>query len=162
MISSLHMYPALPLLVPTDRRNPVTYRWDSAMKSTVLLLTTFFLSIPIAGFAQMIRVNSATALDGVVVCFRARDFIITTTTGPCADYTPPRRVRIGETFQANGDTKTIRVIVANRVQQDMPELGVRAGQWICTAAESLKDMPLADESAHNGTWLYIVNCLPAN
>jgi hypothetical protein len=132
------------------------------MKSVVPLFTTFFLSVPVPAFAQMIRVNSAAALDGVVVCFRARDFLITTTTGPCADYIPPHQVRVGATFQANGDTKTIRVIVANRATEDMPGLGIKAGQWVCSAAESLKDLPLADESGHTGTWLYIANCQPTN
>ena len=132
------------------------------MKPYVFMLLTFFLSIPIAASAEMTRLNSAAALDGVVACFRARDFIITATTGPCADYTPPRQVRVGETFLANGNTKTIRVIVANRADEDIPELGIVAGQWICSAAESLKDMPLADESNHAGTWLYIAHCRPIN
>jgi hypothetical protein len=126
----------------------------------VFLLTTFFLSMPLAASAQMTRVHRAAALDGVVVCFRARDLLITTTTGPCADYTPPRQVQVGATFLANGYTKTINVIVAQRVTQDMPELGVRAGQWICSAAETLKDLPLTDESGHTGTWLYIAHCQP--
>jgi len=132
------------------------------MKRSMFLLATFFLSIPIVALAQMIRVNSAAALDGVVVCFRARNFIITTTTGPCDDYTPPRQVRVGATFLANGNTKVIHVIVANRASQDMPDLGIRAGQWSCSAAESLDDMPLADEGSHSGTWLYIAHCQPIN
>lgn len=132
------------------------------MKSSVFLLTIFFLSSPIAVSAQMTRVHSAAALDGVVACFRARNLIITTTTGPCADYTPPHQVRVGETFLANGDTKTINVIIANRANQDMPDLGIRAGQWVCSAAESLEDIPLADESDHTGTWLYIAHCQPLN
>jgi hypothetical protein len=76
-------------------------------------------------------------------------------------YTPPRQVRVGETFMANGDTKTIKVIVANKADEDMPDLGIRAGQWICSAAQTLKDMPLAAESGHTGTWLYIAHCLPS-
>jgi hypothetical protein len=132
------------------------------MKPSLFLLTTLSLSIPIAVSAQMTRVNSAVAVDGVVACFRARNFFITATTGPCYDYTPPRQVRVGETFLANGSTKTIRVIVASRAAQDMPDLGIRAGQWSCSAAESLEDMPLTDESGHTGTWLYIAQCQPIN
>ena len=132
------------------------------MKLFTLLLITFFLSSPWTAFAQMVRVSGATSLDGVVKCFRAGDFIVAKTTGPCVDYTPPREIRIGATFQANGDTKTIRVIVANRATEDVPDLGVRAGQWICSAAESLDQMPLVNESGHTGTWLYIANCLPVH
>jgi hypothetical protein len=110
----------------------------------------------------MIRVRGAVAVDGVVACFRARDLLITTTTGPCADYTPPRQVRVGETFRENGGTKIIRVIVASRASEDMPDIGIKAGQWSCSAAESIEDMPLTDESGHTGTWLYIAQCQPIN
>jgi hypothetical protein len=39
--------------------------------------------------------------------------------GPCDNYTPPRQVRVGETFQANGKTKTINLIHAHRIEKDM-------------------------------------------
>jgi hypothetical protein len=135
------------------------------VKLNVFLSTTFLmalLSLPIVALAQITRVRSAVALDGVVVCFRARDPIITATTGPCSKYTPPRQVRVAETFVANGDTKTIKVIVADRAEQDMPELGIKLGQWSRSAAESVEDIPLADENGRTGTWLCNAHCQPTN
>jgi hypothetical protein len=116
--------------------------------------------LPIGVQAQTTKVKQVEALDGVVNCLWARDRLITVISGPCANYTPPRQVRVGETFQANGKTKTINVIQAHRIEKDMPTLKLKAGDWTCAAAESERDIPSGSGNEHTGTWLYIAKCRP--
>jgi hypothetical protein len=53
------------------------------------------------------------------------------------------------------------VIFADRAEEDMPSVGLRAGEWICTAAESSKDIrDISERGSHIGTWLYIAKCKP--
>lgn len=120
-------------------------------------------SLLLAGSAQaeLFKVARVEALDGKVRCNWARDRLITVISGPCDDYTPPRQVRVGETFQANGKTKTIAVILADRVSTDLPTLGLKAGDFTCTAAESAANIPsVSGKREHTGTWLYIAKCKP--
>jgi len=116
---------------------------------------------PFPTLAQTYMATFVEAVDGQVKCNWARDRLITLISGPCDDFTPPSKVRIGETFMANGKTKTINVIVADRVEEDFPQMQLKAGDWICTAAESPKDIPsLSGKSDHTGIWLYIPKCRP--
>ena len=111
--------------------------------------------------AGMRKAKYVEAIDGSVQCIWARDRLITKITGPCDAFTPPRQVRIGETFQANGKTKTINVILADRAEKDFPTLGLKAGDFTCTAAESAANIPsVSGKREHTGTWLYIAKCKP--
>lgn len=114
---------------------------------------------PLLAVGQPIGVTGAVALDGVIKCFITHDYWVTTTTGPCNGFVPPEHVRIGETFLADGQTITINVIQANRADEDMPDLGLRTGEWSCGAAESVDDIPTA--TTKGKTWLFILNCKPS-
>ncbi len=131
------------------------------MKHKAFASLAISLSLLTAAYGETFKANRVEALDGVIKCNWARDRLITVISGPCGDYTPPNQVRVGETFQANGKTKTINVIFADRAEKDMPSVGLRAGEWICTAAESSKDIPdISERGSHIGTWLYIAKCKP--
>lgn len=86
--------------------------------------------------ADLIKATRVEALDGKVRCNWAHDRLITAITGPCDDYTPPREVRVGETFRANGQANPISVILGDRITKDLPTLGLKAGDFAYTAAES--------------------------
>jgi len=131
------------------------------MKPKAFVLVVVSLLLPLAAYGERFNANGVEALDGVIKCYWARDRLITVIMGPCEDYIPPRQVRVGETFQANGKTKTINVIFADRAEKDMPSVGLRAGEWICAAAETSKDIPdISETSDHTGTWLVIAKCKP--
>ena len=99
------------------------------------------------------------AIHGQVKCNWVRDRLITVISGPCDNFVAPPRVRIGETFMANGKAKTINVIIAMRVEKDFPQLQLKAGDWTCTAAESAKDIP-DGSGARPELGLYISKCRP--
>jgi hypothetical protein len=114
---------------------------------------------PLGVAAQTFKAESVEASDGQANCVWARDRLITVVSGPCDDFKPPKAVRLGETFCANGKTKTIKVVIAYRAERDYP--GKRAGDWDCVAAESASDIPgLSGKSSHTGTWLHIPKCAP--
>ena len=109
--------------------------------------------------AETLKVTRVETIDGNMRCLWARDRLVTVISGPCDNFVPPRQVRIGETFQANGKTKTINVIQADRVSKDLPTLGLKAGDVTCTAAESAANIPSGSgKREHTGTWLYIAKC----
>lgn len=120
--------------------------------------------VPItAAVAQTFTANQVQSLDQDIKCIWARDRIITLISGPCDSYVPPKQVRIGETFSANGKVKRINVIFANRVEKDFPQLKLKVGDWTCTAAESASEIPThSGKKDHTGTWLYIPKCQPVN
>lgn len=110
---------------------------------------------------ETIRSSWVEALDGKVKCIWARDRIVTVRSGPCKNFVPPRQVRMGETFQANGKIKTIGIVTASRMDKDIPQLGLKSGDWTCTAAESPSDIPeFSGKRDHTGTWLYVAKCKP--
>jgi hypothetical protein len=63
-------------------------------------------------------------------------------TRPCDGFTPPPKVAIGEKFIADGKTRQIGVILANEAEKDMQAYGLKKGEWICVAAETLEDIPV--------------------
>jgi hypothetical protein len=131
------------------------------MARVVLLACAAVLCMPIPATAETYKAKYVMALDGVVDCKWARDRFITVISGPCEDYKAPSEVRLGATFQANGKTKTIKVIAATQIEKDYPELKFKKGDWYCAAAESAADIPsLSRKSEHTGTWLYIGKCKP--
>lgn len=116
---------------------------------------------PTIAYGQTYKARKVEALDGTVACNWARDRLITLISGPCEGFVAPQKVEVGGTFQANGKTKTINVIFANKIEKDMPTLKLRAGEWTCTAAESTSDIPVVSgKNQHTGTWLYISKCRP--
>lgn len=131
------------------------------MKAFVGAALVIAVSLPWVAHGEMFKAKRVQALDGNVKCNWARDRLITVISGPCDKYSPPQQVRLGETFEANGKVKMINVILADRITKDMPELGLRAGDWTCTAAESPADIPsVSGKREHTGTWLYIAKCRP--
>lgn len=111
--------------------------------------------------AQNYRANTAESVDGDIRCLWARDRIITVVSGPCEKFTPPRQIKVGDAFSANGSNKVIKVLLATRVEKDLPSVNLKAGDWYCTAAETAKDIPsLSGKSDHTGTWIYIPKCKP--
>jgi hypothetical protein len=111
--------------------------------------------------AETFKAKAVEPIAGEVACKWARDRLITLISGPCENYKPPVRVRLGETFQANGKARTIKVIFADRIEKNMPELNLRAGDWTCVAAEAVSDIPvMSGKKDHTGTWLYIAKCRP--
>ena len=130
---------------------------------TFWLATALSLSLllPAVAQAESFKATRVEVIDGSVRCIWARDRLITVISGPCGDYTPPRQVRVGETFRANGYTKTINLILADRISKDLPTLGLKAGDVTCTAAESAANIPgVSGKREHTGTWLYIAKCNP--
>lgn len=131
------------------------------LRLAAALVLALSVLLPAQAQAEMVKATRVEALDGKVRCNWARDRLITVISGPCDDYIPPRQVRVGETFRANGKTKTIAVILADRVSKDLPTLGLKAGDVTCTAAESTANIPsVSGKREHTGTWLYIAKCKP--
>jgi hypothetical protein len=134
-------------------------------KGTVVKLSTYYAAVALIAAmpaqAETYKTKLVEPLNGVVACKWARDRWITVISSSCDDFKPPARIAIGETFQANGKTKTIKVIFADRMEKDIPELKLRAGDWTCVAAESVSDIPvMSGKKDHTGTWLWIASCRP--
>ena len=106
--------------------------------------------------AQDVQVQSVVAIDGKVSCFSQLGGGIGATR-PCEGFTPPPKVAVGEKFSADGKTRQIGVILAHQVEKDVAE-GIRKGDWICGAAETLEDIPM--DKSRNRTWLSIFKCQP--
>lgn len=125
------------------------------------LVATILLVLPGTASAETYKAKRVEALDGKVDCKWARDRLITVISGPCEDYKAPAEVHLGSTFQANGKTKTIKVIAATQMEKDIPEMKYKAGDWYCAAAESIDDIPgFSNKREHTGTWLYVAKCKP--
>ena len=62
-------------------------------------------------------------------------------THPCEGFTPPPKVAVGETFSADGKTRQIGIIRAAQSEKDYLA-GIKKGDWICVAAETLEDIPV--------------------
>jgi hypothetical protein len=113
------------------------------------------------GYGQIYRATSVEAIDGQVRCVWVRDRLITVISGPCDDFIPPRQIRVGDTFKANGRTKTINIIVAMQTEKGLSSYPASVRDWTCTAAESASDIPdTSERGPHIGTWLYIPKCKP--
>jgi hypothetical protein len=102
--------------------------------------------------------REVSAIDGNVRCFVRRGGELSTTTGPCDGFIPPARIMVGATFTANGKERTIGVITAMQVDEDIDTSGaeMRKGQWLCAAAETSADLG----ETRNALWLSIKQCRP--
>jgi hypothetical protein len=107
------------------------------------------------------RASEVRSVDGDVKCLSYRDWWITTLSGPCSDFIPPRKIAIGERFSERGTVHVIRYIVATQALIDVRNqwLNRRAGSWDCVAAQESYDLE-QEGSAMRRTWLYIANCEP--
>lgn len=92
-------------------------------------------------------------------CYRYQDWVITTVTGPCKGFNPPKTIAKGQSFHVNGTSYVINVVIATRVDRDNVELGVRKGDWFCEAAEQLADLD-AEGKGWRRTWLVSPKCSP--
>jgi len=126
-----------------------------------IVLLWAYLLLPLTAHAEMVNVSAVESLDGAVKCIWARDRVVSIISGPCENFTPPTRIRLGETFIANGKTRTIGIITATHIDKDMSSVGLKAGDTTCVAAESSKEIP-DGQGDHVGTWLYIKQCRQLN
>lgn len=111
--------------------------------------------------AQTLNIRAASSIDGKIDCNWARDGIVTTISGPCENFLPPKQISLGEPFSANGKNLRINVIRATKYTADSAKLtGANPALWYCVAADSEKELPQADSKGLKGTWLYIKNCQP--
>jgi len=94
---------------------------DVSLKKIVGMTLVLLALVPVPNVnAETRRAKRVQAIDGQTRCVWARDRFVTVISGPCDKYTPPRELRVGETFQANGKVKTINVILADRITKDLP------------------------------------------
>ena len=111
--------------------------------------------------AKDYRASEVKAADGVVKCNSYRDWYVTSLSGPCSDFVPPRRIAIGEKFSERQVQHIIHFITATHVDSDMTwgDLKLKKGQWTCIAAETEQDTDFEGDEGRR-TWLYIQNCQP--
>jgi len=113
--------------------------------------------------AQTVNARSVVSHDGKIDCNWARDRVITTISGPCENFIPPKQISLGESFSANSKSLRINVIRATKYTVETAKMtGANASLWYCVAADSEKELPQADSRGLKGTWLYIKNCQPIN
>jgi hypothetical protein len=103
--------------------------------------------------AQDVQVQSAVAIDKKVDCAQMKSGA----THPCEGFTPPPKVAVGETFSAEGKTRQIGIVRAAQSEKDLAQ-GIKKGDWICVAAETLEDIPV--DQSRDRTWLTIAKCQP--
>ena len=100
--------------------------------------------------AQDLPVQSVVAIDGEVDCLQMK----TGATRPCEGFTPPAKVAVGETFSADGKTRQIGIIRAAQSEKDYLA-GIKKGDWICVAAETLEDIPVTYDDGGAYSILFI-------
>lgn len=133
------------------------------MKKIQLVLFGGILTASLFTNAQTLNIRAASSVDGKINCNWARDRIVTTISGPCENFLPPKQISLGEPFSANGKNLTINVMRATKYTADSAKLtGANPALWYCVAADSEKELPQADSRGLKGTWLYIKNCQPIN
>ena len=93
--------------------------------------------------AQDVSVQSVVALQ-----------MKTGATHPCEGFTPPPKVAVGETFSADGKTRQIGIIRAAQSEKDYLA-GIKKGDWICVAAETLEDIPVTYDDGGAYSILFI-------
>lgn len=135
---------------------------DAMKVITVIVYTSLLLlsnaSDAIAGDVRVEEVSVTGAID----CLTSADWFVTSTTGPCSNFVPPSRVRVGETFSANGKTFKIGIVIASQAEEDMltDGLNIKKGEWTCAAAEGEDQIPTGSDEVRNRTWLNMRKCEP--
>jgi hypothetical protein len=133
------------------------------MKTSHLILFTGFFIVSFHANTQTYDVRAVLSADGKVDCNWARDRIVTTISGPCEKFLPPKQIVLGESFSANGKSLQINIIRATKYTAESAKVtGANPALWYCVAADHERDLPRADSRGLKGTWLYIKNCQPIN
>jgi hypothetical protein len=114
------------------------------------------LTLMVCASAKDYRVSE---VAGEVKCNSFNDGWLLTTTGPCPNFKAPQRVALGSSFSEGGVEHRINVITASQMENDFPEMSLRAGEWFCAAAETEADLDSNGRQKHR-TWLYISKCTP--
>ena len=81
-------------------------------------LTAWLFALPFCSFAADYPVQEVRAIDGKILCFAHHNLIVTQRSGPCDGYVPPSKVGVGQSFVADGKTRTILVIHATQTDKD--------------------------------------------
>jgi hypothetical protein len=99
------------------------------------------------------------AIDGKVLCYSYRDWLITEVSGPCSDFKELASIAVGQTFFAQGSAHKINIIVPTPVAKDYADknLSMKKGEWYCQAAESQSDLDV-EGSAWRRIRLFIPRC----
>lgn len=125
------------------------------MRPVIIAIACALASPTVAADSQ---VREARAADGRIICNAYHNWIVTTTSGPCAGFAAPGRFALGATFAADGKERTIRVIQAHQALQDLNAYGsdTKKGEWYCVGGETDFDL----DQAHNdhALWLFIPRC----
>jgi hypothetical protein len=129
------------------------------LQKTMTLAAVVFL-VPTSLCAGDIEVSSAVALDGIVKCHARIDWWVTVATGPCKEFTPPTNLAVGERFVAEGKSWPIGIIVAMQAEEDMSDLDLKKGEWMCVAAEDRDNLPSDENQDGDIVWLSIPKCQP--
>ena len=129
------------------------------VKQLVLVLVTALVGLNAQAQSRDERgAREAIDLDGSRQCLERDIGWIFDTTGPCDSAQVPAHLRLGDVIEVNEKPFMITYIGATQVREDMPETGLKRGQWTCIALED----PLAhpDSVDNEGAWIYIKNCRP--
>lgn len=133
------------------------------MKKFKLILTGVILTSSLLVNAQTLNIRAASSIDGKIDCKWSRDRIVTSISGPCENFLPPKQISLGEPFSANGKNLRINIIQATKYTAETAKLtGANPALWYCVAADNQRDMPQPNSKGLSGTWLYIKNCQPNN
>ena len=129
-------------------------------RKTVIAVILLFLIPDASGvIAGDTRVEEV-SVTGTIDCFTTTNWFVTSTTGPCSDFVPPSRVRVGESFNANDKKFKIGIIIASQAEEDLLThgLNIKKGEWTCAAAETEDQIPTASDEVRNRTWLHMRKC----
>jgi hypothetical protein len=107
-----------------------------------------------------VRVERAELIGPSIVCFSYRDWLVTTISGPCGQFSPPPQIALGKRFQEGGTERQIGIIIATQVQRDLPgAFPLVAGDWYCEAAADETDLDHEGKQWHR-VWLLVPRCKP--
>jgi hypothetical protein len=81
-------------------------------------LATAVAGVLAPAIAGKYRATEVMATDGKIECLAHRFFVVQTS-GPCDTFTLPARLRLGESFSADGKTRVIGIIIANQADKDI-------------------------------------------
>lgn len=133
------------------------------MNKTKLVLVGGILIATLSTNAQTLNIRAASSVDGKIDCKWSRDRIVTSVSGPCENFVPPKQISLGESYSANGKNLRINIIQATKYTAETAKLtGASPALWYCVAADNERELPQADTKGLRGTWLYIKNCQPTN
>jgi hypothetical protein len=115
------------------------------------------IAVPAMVQAREIHVSAAVPL-APIECHVFDKGFVSNTTGPCTNFEAPAALAVGASFSESGNHHVITVIKAMQAEADMPEISLKTGEWMCTAAESESD--LGNRRLSHRMWLYIPKCTP--